>query len=111
MSRSGSMIKAGATALTLFWGAIASAASLGLSADRAGGPAHSGSPIQTTSDPNSLRVCAAKKQPPLSLEDGSGFENKIAVALAEAMNCKAEFDLVRQAGDLSCARLSRQESL
>jgi mxaJ protein len=90
MSRSGFMIKVSATTLTLLWGAIASAASLGVSADR---PAAStpGGPIQTTSDPNSLRVCAAKKQPPLSLEDGSGFENKIAVALAEAMNRKVEF--------------------
>nr|WP_244532318.1 methanol oxidation system protein MoxJ [Methylocapsa palsarum] len=38
-----------------------------------------------------LRICAAKNQPPLSLEDGSGFENKIAVVLAEAMNRKAQF--------------------
>ncbi len=42
-------------------------------------------------DPNALRICAAKNQPPLSMEDGSGLENKIGVALAEAMQRKAQF--------------------
>lgn len=42
-------------------------------------------------DPNALRICAAKNQPPLSMEDGSGLENKIGVALADAMKRKAEF--------------------
>lgn len=42
-------------------------------------------------DPNTLRICAAKNQPPLSLEDGSGLENKIGAALAEAMQRKAQF--------------------
>ncbi|MBM3551242.1 MAG: methanol oxidation system protein MoxJ [Alphaproteobacteria bacterium] len=42
-------------------------------------------------DPNALRICAAKNQPPLSMEDGSGLENKIGVALAEAMHRKALF--------------------
>lgn len=38
-----------------------------------------------------LRICATKKQPPFSLEDGSGYENKIAVALAAAVNRKPQF--------------------
>ncbi|HEY8214608.1 MAG TPA: methanol oxidation system protein MoxJ [Methylocystis sp.] len=42
-------------------------------------------------DPNALRICAAKNQPPLSMEDGSGLENKIGVALADAMKRKAQF--------------------
>jgi mxaJ protein len=42
-------------------------------------------------DPGTLRICAAKNQPPLSMEDGSGLENKIGVALAGAMKRKAEF--------------------
>ncbi len=45
----------------------------------------------TPADPNALRICAAKNQPPLSMEDGSGLENKIGVALAEAMQRKAQF--------------------
>ncbi len=40
-------------------------------------------PVQTNAQ--ALRICAAKNQPPLSIEDGSGLENKIGVALAEAM--------------------------
>ncbi|MGD9544872.1 MAG: methanol oxidation system protein MoxJ [Methylocystis sp.] len=42
-------------------------------------------------DPNTLRICAAKNQPPLSMEDGSGLENRIGVALADAMKRKAQF--------------------
>lgn len=42
-------------------------------------------------DPNALRICAAKNQPPLSMEDGSGLENKIGVTLADAMKRKAQF--------------------
>ncbi|GJE75678.1 methanol oxidation system protein MoxJ [Methylorubrum suomiense] len=42
------------------------------------------------SDPGSLRICAAE-QPPLSMKDGSGLENKIATAVAEAMDRKAQF--------------------
>jgi mxaJ protein len=42
-------------------------------------------------DPNALCICAAKNQPPLSMEDGSGLENKIGMALAEAMQRKAQF--------------------
>jgi len=38
-----------------------------------------------------LRICAAKKEPPFSLEDSSGYENKIAVVLADAVNRKPQF--------------------
>ncbi|MGO8847324.1 MAG: methanol oxidation system protein MoxJ [Methylocella sp.] len=38
-----------------------------------------------------LRICAAKKEPPFSLDDGSGYENKIAAALADAVNRKPQF--------------------
>ena len=42
-------------------------------------------------DPSALRICASEKQPPLSIKDGSGLENKIAAAVAEAMGRKAQF--------------------
>ncbi len=38
-----------------------------------------------------LRICASKIEAPFSYADGSGFENKIATAVAEAMGRKAEF--------------------
>jgi mxaJ protein len=38
-----------------------------------------------------LRICAAENEPPYSSRDGQGFENRIAVAVAEAMGRKAEF--------------------
>ncbi|VUF12575.1 methanol oxidation system protein MoxJ [Methylobacterium dankookense] len=41
-------------------------------------------------DPNALRICAAE-QPPLSMKDGSGLENRIAAAVAEAMGKKPVF--------------------
>lgn len=43
-----------------------------------------------TADDKTLRVCAAV-QPPLSIKDGSGLENRIASAVAEAMGRKAQF--------------------
>ncbi|WP_238257824.1 methanol oxidation system protein MoxJ [Methylobacterium gnaphalii] len=45
----------------------------------------------TPVDPSVLRICASEKQPPLSMKDGSGLENKIAVAVAEAMGRKPVF--------------------
>jgi mxaJ protein len=68
------------------------AASLGVSGE-AGSGAASPTPAATTTtaDSGALRICAAKNQPPLSMEDGSGLENKIGVALAEAMKKKAQF--------------------
>ena len=47
-------------------------------------------PSATKPDPGTLRVCAAE-QPPLSMKDGSGLENRIAAAVAEAMGRKAQF--------------------
>ena len=41
-------------------------------------------------DDTVLRVCAAN-QPPLSMKDGSGLENRIVSAVAEAMGRKAQF--------------------
>ncbi|RVU18400.1 methanol oxidation system protein MoxJ [Methylobacterium oryzihabitans] len=41
-------------------------------------------------DDTVLRVCAAT-QPPLSLKDGTGLENRIAGAVAEAMGRKVQF--------------------
>ncbi|MDR7036608.1 MULTISPECIES: methanol oxidation system protein MoxJ [Methylobacterium] len=41
-------------------------------------------------DAGTLRICAAE-QPPLSIKDGSGLENRIATAVAEAMGRKAVF--------------------
>lgn len=42
-------------------------------------------------DAAALRVCAAANEAPYSLKDESGFENKIAKVLADAMGRKAEF--------------------
>jgi mxaJ protein len=77
------------SALAVLYCVCASAASLGVS--EAQPAAQTASAPPPASDPNSLRICAAKNQPPLSLEDGSGFENKVAAVLAEAMNRKAQF--------------------
>lgn len=41
-------------------------------------------------DAGTLRICAAE-QPPLSMKDGSGLENRIATTVAEAMGRKAQF--------------------
>ncbi len=42
-------------------------------------------------DPTILRVCSAAKEAPYSTKDGSGFENKIAIVLANAMGRKPVF--------------------
>ncbi|QGM46027.1 methanol oxidation system protein MoxJ [Methylocystis heyeri] len=72
-------------------GASAFAASLGLPSETAAVASRPAAEIQPPQDSKSLRICAAKKQPPLSLEDGSGLENRIAVELAEAMDLKPQF--------------------
>ncbi|MGD9541984.1 MAG: methanol oxidation system protein MoxJ, partial [Methylocystis sp.] len=76
--------------------AIASFGAKGASFGGSGDAASFAAPSQmaeqaSPADPNALRICAAKNQPPLSMEDGSGLENKIGVALAEAMQRKAQF--------------------
>jgi len=80
-----------AVAIFTSWSAVASAASLGLPSESEGSSRNAATTDQPPLDPNSIRICAAKKQPPLSLEDGSGLENKIGVALAEAMDLKPRF--------------------
>lgn len=45
----------------------------------------------TAAKPGTLRICAAGDEQPFSNRDGTGFENKIAVAVADAMGRKAEF--------------------
>lgn len=79
-------------AAALLGAATATVASPGVSSDAANNaaPSSAQTPSQST-DSNSLRICAAKNQPPLSMEDGSGLENKIGVALADAMKRKAQF--------------------
>ncbi|MDP3553633.1 methanol oxidation system protein MoxJ [Methylocystis sp.] len=67
----------------------AEGASLGVTGDAVSNAATASA--AEPSDPNTLRICAAKNQPPLSMEDGSGLENKIGVALAEAMKRKPQF--------------------
>jgi mxaJ protein len=47
-------------------------------------------PAPARADDTVLRVCAAT-QPPLSLKDGTGLENRIASAVAEAMGRKVQF--------------------
>jgi mxaJ protein len=47
--------------------------------------------VAVASDPTVLRVCASSNELPMSKSDGSGFENKIATVLAEAMGKTAKF--------------------
>ncbi|BDA85151.1 amino acid ABC transporter substrate-binding protein [Aureimonas sp. SA4125] len=44
-----------------------------------------------TSTSDVLKICASQNEAPFSAADGSGFENRIGVALAEGMGRKAEF--------------------
>lgn len=56
------------------------------------GAAHADSELaQSAAEAKLLRVCAAADEAPYSARDGSGFENKIAEAVAEAMGRKAHF--------------------
>ncbi|HET6377247.1 MAG TPA: methanol oxidation system protein MoxJ [Methylocella sp.] len=48
-------------------------------------------PAGIEAKPSPLRICAAKHQPPFSLEDKSGYENKIAVVLAETLGREPQF--------------------
>jgi mxaJ protein len=41
---------------------------------------------------DTLRVCASANEPPYSIKDGSGFENKIAWTVAEAMGRPLQFN-------------------
>lgn len=92
MLRVRSSIQLSVAALALLGAASASAASLGVSSDAVSNAAQMSAPAPTQApDPNVLRICAAKNQQPLSMEDGSGLENKIAVALADAMKRKPQF--------------------
>jgi mxaJ protein len=92
MLRVRSFIQLSVAALAFLGAASASAASLGVSSDAVSNAAPTSVPTPTQApDPTALRICAAKNQQPLSLEDGSGLENKIAVALADAMMRKAQF--------------------
>ena len=49
-----------------------------------------------------LRICAAADELPYSSRDGSGFENKIATALAEAMGRKPHFVWFSRPGIYIC---------
>lgn len=46
---------------------------------------------KAASDKTILRICASANELPMSRNDGSGFENKIATAIAEAMGRTAKF--------------------
>jgi mxaJ protein len=67
----------GATLVLLSWSVIGSAA-----------PLPTPSPAK---DDDALRVCASANQPPYSEKDGTGFENKIAWAVAQAMGRQLQF--------------------
>lgn len=47
--------------------------------------------VSAASAAEKLRICASTKEAPYSAADGSGFENRIAVTLAEAMGREPEF--------------------
>jgi mxaJ protein len=91
MTQFGRALKFCAVASALLTCDVAFAASLGLPAEASPTKASDATSPAGSADPNALRICAAKKQPPLSLEDGSGLENKIGVVLAEAMNRRPQF--------------------
>ena len=61
-----------------------------LAAGLVGGHLHAQSASAATS-PQALRVCASNAEAPFSEKDSSGFEDRIAVALADAMGRKVEF--------------------
>jgi mxaJ protein len=42
-------------------------------------------------DASILRICAAANEAPYSMSNGTGFENRIAEAVAKAMGRKADF--------------------
>lgn len=46
---------------------------------------------QAAPDPNALRICAAANEEPFSSRSSTGFENRIAAAVAQAMGRKPEF--------------------
>lgn len=82
------------TPISKLWAVLsAGALSCGLAPAALGQPGDAASAVTSVpKDPTpSLRICAAKKEPPFSLEDGSGYENKIAIALAQAVNRKTQF--------------------
>ena len=55
------------------------------------GPSRAEDKPAQPADPSSLRICAAENEQPYSNKDGTGFENKIAEALAKAMGRKPDF--------------------
>jgi mxaJ protein len=67
----------------------ASGLALAILSAAAGASAQETKPTAAAAD--TLRICASEAQSPLSLKDGTGLENRIAVALAEAMGRKAQF--------------------
>ncbi len=70
----------------------AEAASLGVSSEVTSDGANKASqPVTVPARSDELRICAAKNQAPLSIEDGSGLENKIGVVLAESMKRNPKF--------------------
>jgi len=91
MLRVRSSIRFSVAATALLATASANGASLGVSNDAVAGASPPAQGTTPAADPDSLRICAAKNQPPLSMEDGSGLENKIGVAIADAMKRKAQF--------------------
>ena len=54
-------------------------------------PAAGAAETAAAQDQGALRVCASSVEAPNSMKDAKGFENKIAIAVAEAMGRKAEF--------------------
>ena len=73
--------RASALALTAAFAALASQLATAAPSTPAAGAA----------DDTKLRVCAASNELPFSSRDGSGFENRVAVVVAEAMGRTAQF--------------------
>jgi mxaJ protein len=70
---------------------LASGMAVALSCFVASAPVSADAPAASGAASDTLRICAAENQKPLSLKDGTGLENRIAVVIAEAMGRKAEF--------------------
>jgi len=72
------------------WSAVAAVLVAGASALAAPG-AWAAETKSAPQDGSVLRVCASSVEAPYSMKDAKGFENKIAMVVAEAMGRKAQF--------------------
>ncbi len=66
---------------------------------------------EDAADPSILRVCASEVEAPYSMRGAEGFENKIAKALATAMDRKVKFVWTEKPAIYLGSRPARPEDL